>query len=234
MNPAPSAALRVIVVEDHDLLREEIVHHLRQQGFAAEGAMCAADLDERLAQGGADAVVLDLNLPGEDGLSIARRLRQAMPQIGIVMLTGRGGVPDRVRGYESGADIYLPKPVGGEELVAALGSLHRRIAPPAPEPWQLDRAARRLTGPAGRAVALSDREATVIAALALAPQRTLETPALLLLVGGDDEEFEKSYLENLLSRLRRKLADLATDPALPTVRVVRNVGYQLCLPVEVR
>ena len=121
-----SQSLRVALVEDDPLLRKEMHYHLKQQGFLVYAVDRGSSLDELLLTEPIDTVVLDLNLPGEDGLSIAKRIRLSIPSIVIVMLTARTATPERLRGYEAGADIYLSKPIDPEELTATLLSQHRR------------------------------------------------------------------------------------------------------------
>lgn len=103
-------------------------------------------------------VVLDLNLPGESGLDVARRLRATYPTLGIVMLTGRKEPADRLSGYVSGADVYLTKPASGEELLAVLASLQRRLRPQPSAAWQLDLQRRTITSPGGASSELSANE----------------------------------------------------------------------------
>ncbi len=113
--------LKVVVVEDQADLREVIVAFLGKQAHDVRGFDCADDLDEHLAKDWVDVLILDLNLPGEDGYSISERLRNAHPDIYIIMLTARTAVEDRVKGYASGADIYLDKPVSPIELQGSPG-----------------------------------------------------------------------------------------------------------------
>ncbi len=121
------SGLNIIVVEDHDDLREVTVEALRGLGHEARGLACAEALDAALRAAPADLLVLDLNLPGEDGIHLARRVRSARPEIGIIMVTVREQVRSRIEGYASGADLYLTKPTSLEELEAAIGALARRL-----------------------------------------------------------------------------------------------------------
>jgi DNA-binding response OmpR family regulator len=230
MNPPP----RIIVVEDYPILREEIVLHLNQEGFDAVGVGCGETLNEELERHPADILVLDLNLPHEDGLSIANRVRRAMPEIGIVILTARVRGTDKIRGYEAGADLYLTKPARPEELTAALRNLARRMqtSPNRREPvWQLDARRASLHAPAGGTVSLTANETLMLRRLALAPRQFLETHELLACLGQPVDESGKAKLEVFLSRLRRKLEPQAADG--PVVQAIRGRGYRLCLPIEV-
>ncbi|WP_295455743.1 helix-turn-helix domain-containing protein [uncultured Thiodictyon sp.] len=126
------SGLNIIVVEDHDDLREATVEALRGLGHAARGLTCAEALDAELRAAPADLLVLDLNLPGEDGISLARRMRVAWPAMGIIMVTVREQVRSKIEGYDSGADLYLTKPTSIGELEAAIGALARRLRAQAP------------------------------------------------------------------------------------------------------
>ena len=119
--------LNIVVVEDHDAIREVIVEELRLAGHTTLGVESAEELNERLEIQNIDLLILDLNLPGEDGISLGRRIRLTDPDIGIIMLTARSQLAEKVLGYESSADIYLTKPASMEELNAAINSLKRRI-----------------------------------------------------------------------------------------------------------
>lgn len=231
-----STRISVVVVEDHGILREELVDYLSLCGFAATGVNCGLGLNDWLDQQPRhpDLIILDLNLPGEDGLQIARRVRSTFPNIGLVMLTARKLPADRIRGYDSGADIYLTKPVTGEELFAALNSLHRRLLPSPTVGWQIDLSHALITGPNGMIGELSANELAVLVCMARAPEQLADSADMLLLCSDDGRLLDKGYLEVLLSRLRRKLSGLIHDRDTPLIRAVRGRGYQLLAPVEIR
>ncbi len=158
----------VLLVEDNIALREALQDQLSHSGFAVRGVGDGQELNQALAIAVPDVVVLDLNLPDEDGLSIAKRLRQALPQIGIVMLTARVRSIDRQEGYESGADVYLTKPVKPSELTTVLQTLCRRMAPLfSPDSWLLQMASLQLLPPAQAPIGLTVSEATLVHELAL-------------------------------------------------------------------
>ena len=117
------SSLSIIVVEDHDSLRMVTVEMLRQNGHNVIGLECAEDLDDEAGGQYADIFIIDLNLPNEDGLSLTRRIKKVNPNVGVIMMTARHQLSDRVIGYESGADIYLIKPVNPAELLAAITAL---------------------------------------------------------------------------------------------------------------
>lgn len=217
--------LSIIVVEDHDALREVTAGFLAELGYEVREAPDAETLDELMAQWPADVVVLDVNLPGEDGYSVCGRLRAARPALGIVMLTARTAGPDRVVGYEQGADVYLAKPTANEELAAAIHSLARRLKPgPDAADLRLDEARCEIQGPGG-VVALTESEAVALRALALAPGRQLEHWQLMEALGLSADTEGKAALEVRMVRLRRKLGQAGVPEA--ALQAVRRVGYRL-------
>ena len=126
---SPTLSLNIVLVEDHDLLRTVTESVLKEAGHNILALGCAEEVDEALSGMNPDLYILDLNLPGEDGISLARRIRRSHPRVGIIMTTVRSEVTDRLDGYESGADIYLPKPTDPSELLAAAVALTRRLRP---------------------------------------------------------------------------------------------------------
>jgi len=225
--------MNIVVVEDHDDLREVTVSALGARGHRAYGINCAEALGDELAGFAADVIIIDLSLPGEDGISLSRRLRAVNPELGIIMLTARDKAADVAMGYRSGADIYLTKPTSIEAMDAALQALVRRTgnSDAAVANYILKQSTRRLCGPAGD-VDLSSIEYTLLAALAQAQERFLESWQLIELSGKSANECTKHTLEVQIVRLRKKL-EQAGAPA-PTVKSVRGMGYQLCVPVIIR
>jgi two-component system phosphate regulon response regulator OmpR len=186
-------AIRVLILDDESEMRALLQRYLNSQGFAVQVAQDAAQLDTLLARSGFDVLVLDVMMPGEDGLSICRRLRAAGETIPIMMLTARGDPVDRIIGLEMGADDYLPKPFEPRELAARLNALARRQAMYAQGstkaaestlafgPFSLDFAARRLYRD-GQEVPLTSGEYTLLHSLAANPNRTLGRDRLLELL----------------------------------------------------
>lgn len=225
-----TASLNIVLVEDHDALRDVTAEVLREAGHHVKALSCAEDLGE-LAGCGVDLFILDLNLPGEDGISLARRLRQSFPLGGIIMTTARSGGQDQALGYASGADIYLVKPLAPGTLLAAIGALQRRLVPDAAQPGlRLARRQLTLSGAAG-AVPVQESEANLLSAFARAPGQRLETWQLAEILGGSDQESSKSSIEVRITRLRKKLRDCGADA--DCIRALRGVGYQLCVPVVI-
>ncbi|MCX8017571.1 MAG: response regulator transcription factor, partial [Rhodocyclaceae bacterium] len=205
------------------------VEALVEKGHRVVGVESAEALLELPAALRADLMVIDLNLPGEDGISLARRLRQAQPSLGIVMLTARARAEDKIAGYESGADIYLAKPVSVEELAAAVGALSTRLKGGRPGyDCRLHLASRTLSGPGGQ-TALTALECALLAALARAPGRRLEYWQLLEQAGRLADDAGKAMLEAPVSRLRAKFA--AVGKAGNPIKSIRRFGYQLCADV---
>lgn len=223
--------LTIVVVEDHDMLRETLVGHLNAAGYRTFGAAHAEALADELASVRPDLYLLDLNLPGEDGISLARRLRASEPGVGIVMLTARSSVTDRVTGYESGADAYLAKPIVLDELDAVLASVVRRVRPTAPSVFVLDTVHSRLIGPLGEAK-LSASQVALLAALARAPEHGLTTEQLVLALGHPPETYRKATLEVHVARVRERLEQVGADR--DGLAVVRGSGYRLAIDLKVR
>jgi DNA-binding response OmpR family regulator len=241
----------IIVVDDEPDLREAVAEYLTRRGFDVRRAEDAISLRRLLAERPADLVVLDISMPGEDGLSIARALR-AESDIGIVMLTAAGDVVDRVVGLEVGADDYIAKPVDLRELLARLRAVLRRreataqvlsaapaaqpaapaapAAPPQPEgrrvrmgrTW-LDLDQRRLTGADGSEIPLGPTEFALLRAFAERPNRILTRETLLELAHPrGDEHFDRS-IDVRIARIRRKVEAVPDRPAV--IKTVRGAGY---------
>ncbi len=174
--------------------------------------------------------MVDLNLPGEDGLSLTRRLRVTNPDIGIIMMTARTRTDDKRIGYESGADIYLAKPVSLDELAAAILALSRRLRPALPPPaaLMLDTVRLTLGGPRGL-TALSAPEAALLAAFARAQDHRLETWQIIGVLEQGDRAPNRNALNVTMSRLSAKVRQCGAG-AHP-LRSIRNWGYQFCEPI---
>ena len=225
--------MNIIVVEDHYDLRLTFVEHLLQEGYKVWGVSCGEDLNTLLATHSVDLLLLDVNLPGENGFQIARRLRDTHPNINIIMLTVKGGEPDRIKGYESGADMYMAKPVSPAELSAVVRSVYRRLQSEHVEDvvLELDIQHMKLTGPAGQ-VSLSKRDIAFIRALAVAPDRRLPYWRLFEATNRSlDDEHSKSQLELQIFRLRKKFTELGLDEHF--IKSIRGIGYQLTESVRV-
>jgi two-component system phosphate regulon response regulator OmpR len=226
---------RVLVVDDDARLRDLLQRYLGEQGFEVFVAADGAAMSRWLARNAVDLVILDLMLPGEDGLALCRKLRGAGEAVPIIMLTARGDEVDRIVGLEMGADDYLPKPFNPRELVARINAVLRRRPPPAPPgapsteeatvafgPFVLDLATRTLARD-GVSVALTSGEFSLLRALVTHPRQPLARDRLMELARGRElEAFERS-IDVQVSRLRRIVED---DPARPRyIQTVWGFGY---------
>jgi len=226
-------APRILVVDDDPDLRTLLCTYLSANGFSVEAVGDGAAMRVALLAGMPDAIVLDLMLPGEDGLSITRALR-AQSNVPILMLSARGEELDRIIGLEVGVDDYLAKPFGPRELLARLRALVRRShpAPQAPEnladshksfgPFVLETSGRRLMRD-GQEVPLTSAEFDLLSAFLARPNRVLSRDSLVdVLKGYSRDPFDRS-IDNRVTRLRRKIETDAAAPAY--IRTVRGEGY---------
>ncbi|MGV3572833.1 MAG: response regulator [Ramlibacter sp.] len=223
--------MRVLIVEDDLLLGQALATGLRQLGHAADWFTGGSDADGALLTAPYDAVVLDLGLPGGDGMVWLRRWRDRGVKLPVLILTARDGVDQRIAGLDAGADDYLLKPISIDELAARLRALLRRSAGRPQPVWQHGaleyEPAAKLVRWKGRPVDLTARELALLEALLQEPQRVM-SKALLRdkLYDWSDAEPEGNSLEVHVHHLRRKI-----DPGI--VRTVRGVGYALGAPEPV-
>lgn len=229
--------LVVAIVEDDRLLRQEIELHLKANNFTVYGVSSGAALNDLVTAEPIDMFIIDLNLPGEGGLSICKRLRQSIPKAGIVIMTARVALHDRLAGYShGGADFYLTKPISPDELVMVLLSLGRRVKMLSDDgEWSLSLRDRILLGPdPWQKLRLTSREKTLLVALSHAKDKTLESGALCDLFSAEDAEegMSKHALEELIARLRKKFKSVQASDAEPAIKSVWGVGYQLCVPIS--
>ncbi|WP_173980002.1 response regulator [Magnetospirillum sp. UT-4] len=233
----------ILVVDDDREIRDLLARFLARHGLRVSVAKDGADMERALGERAIDLVVLDLMMPGEDGLSLTRRLRANGNGVPIVMLTAMGEDSDRIVGLEMGADDYLPKPFNPRELLARIKAVLRRAREPAQQArgggegyrfagWALDVATRDLTDPAGVLVALSAGEFDLLLAFVEHPRRVLSRDQLLDLARGRMAvPFDRS-VDIQVSRLRRKLGEDPKDPQL--IKTVRGGGYLFTPEVERR
>jgi len=223
-----TSKLRVIIVEDEVELRSVLVEILSRLGLDVRGVGDGASLDSALADYSTDIVVLDLNLPGEDGVDIAQRLRRTC-NCGIVMTTSRAQISERVAGFQRGADLYFVKPIDPMELYAALLSLGRRLMgiPPG-QPgnafWRFNPRHSVLMTPGEISINLSARESIVMRLLLAVPGATVSRSGIFSALGDPDDEYADKRLETLLSRLRSKVHTLDPEAELP-IRARHCMGY---------
>lgn len=224
----------VAVVEDDPEIRDLVFHLLEREGFVPSACSDGAELDRLLARRRVDLVLLDLMLPGEDGLSICRRLQGLPVPVPVIMVTAKGDDIDRILGLELGADDYLAKPFNPRELLARVRAVLRRTREahrPQPTPgriyrfdgWALDAGSRNLLAPNGEKVDLTGGEFALLLAMVDHPQRVLTRDQLLDWTRGRDAGPYDRTIDVQLSRLRRKLGD--TPGNISMIRTVRGGGY---------
>ena len=222
----------ILIVEDEKEIRDLLAHYLRKEGFRPSAA---PDGEAGLARARAerpDLVVLDVLLPGMDGLEVLRRIRAGAETAGIpvIMLTAKGGETDRVVGLELGADDYIPKPFSPREVVARIKAVFRRSAPGAAADdaqvlvhggIRLD-AARHEVRDRGKPVALTSKEFRILHALLAASGRVLSREAILSRVWGDDTHVVSRAVDVHIANIRRKIPALAE-----AIQTVKDAGYRI-------
>jgi two-component system, OmpR family, response regulator len=235
----------ILIVDDDVEIRGLLTQYLEKNGFKATAAADGRQMRAALAAGPVDLIVLDLMLPGEDGLALCRHLRGGGPgSVPILMLTARNEDTDRIVGLEMGADDYLAKPFVARELLARIAAVLRRtrMLPPnigsSAEParmlafggWSLDTTERHLIDGAGTMVSLSGAEYRLLRVFLDHPQRVLSRDQLLTLTQGRDADVFDRSIDLLVSRLRQRLGDEAREPRY--IKTVRSEGYVFSAAIE--
>jgi two-component system phosphate regulon response regulator OmpR len=238
VSPAADPLFQLLVVDDEPELRQLLAEYFGRHGFAVRMASDAAAARLLIAQAVPALAILDINMPGENGLSLARWLREAHPHVGLVMLTTAGESVDRIVGLELGADDYVPKPFELRELLARVRALQRRlVAAPAPaaapaEPTTrrvrfgactLDLDQRRLFGAESQEIEISAAEFDLLALFARHPNRPLNRDQIMEQAHNRGWDVFDRSIDLRVMRLRRKIE---RNPDKPEVlKTVRNVGY---------
>jgi two-component system phosphate regulon response regulator OmpR len=223
--------LKIALVEDSDDLRDLLKRDISKAGYTVYSAESAEDLDDLVTHTHIDLLILDLNLPGEDGLSIAKRYKRSNPGLYIIMLTARAREQDRIDGYESGADVYLTKPISSVELMAAIGSVSRRLRK-LHDPQDVILNTRTMTLTGVKTVELGRIEIVLLKALNESPNGNLPYFRLLELCGEIEmNEHSKAALEVRVVRLRKKLSDAGIEGK--GIRAIRGEGYQLLSRIKI-
>jgi two-component system OmpR family response regulator len=229
----------ILVVDDDPGIRNLLGEYLERNGFRVSLATDGREMRQMLDAGRPELVVLDIMLPGEDGLALCRDLR-ARSRLPVIMLTARTDELDRIIGLEMGADDYLAKPFNPRELLARINSVLRRARALPPEQgaahrvrfagWTLDLAARELIAPDELVVSLSGAEFRLLAVFVEYPNRVLDRNKLMdLALGRESAPFDRS-IDVQVSRLRARLRDEGREPRI--IKTVRNEGYVLAAAVE--
>ncbi|MEI7739564.1 MAG: response regulator transcription factor [Betaproteobacteria bacterium] len=228
----------VALVEDDRLLRQEVENHLKANGFLVYSAASASELNDSVIQESVDIFIIDMSLPGESGLSLCKRIRASLPNVGIVIMTANANLHDRIAGYShGGADMYLTKPVSPVELVLVLQGLGKRVKKLLTEnSWSLKIQDRVLISPDGsQKLRLTSREKTLLIALANAKGNILDSGSLSDLFTTDDIDdiMSKHALEEMIARFRKKIKSATPADTEPAIKSVWGKGYQLCLKLEI-
>jgi two-component system OmpR family response regulator len=233
----------VLIVDDDSEIRSLLREYLQKNGYRVMAVADGKSMWAALEEAKPDIIVLDLMLPGDDGLTLCRNLR-ARSEIPVIMLTARGEETDRIVGLEMGADDYLAKPFNPRELLARIKSILRRARalPENLQPdeansirfagWTLDTAARNLHSPEGVVVDLSGTEYKLLRVFLAHPNRVLSRDQLIdLMLSRDATPFDRS-IDVQVSRLRHRLGEAANEPAI--IKTVRGEGYVLSAEVETK
>jgi len=235
----------ILVVDDDRDIRELIVDYLLKSGYRATGAANGKEMRAVLDKQAVDLVVLDIMMPGDDGLTLCRQLRSGQHKdLPILMLTARHDDMDRILGLEMGADDYVVKPFVARELLARIKAIMRRFRTLPPNlqvteagriiafgDWKLDTSARHLLDPTGTIVALSGAEYRLLRVFVDHPQRVLTRDQLLNFTQGRDAELFERSIDLLVSRVRQRLNEDARTPLY--IKTVRSEGYVFSMPVSI-
>lgn len=229
----------ILLVDDEEALRQPLAAYLARQGFGVTEAASAAEARTHLREHTPDIVLLDIMMPGEDGLSLCRHLSESRA-IPTILLTAKGEAMDRIIGLEIGADDYVVKPFEPRELVARIRSVLRRAAKGGTAPteeevfafegWLLDPLKRRLTAPDGALVPISSVEFRLLMAFVEHPRQVLDRDRLLDMVQGREAHLFDRAVDNQVSRLRRKIEVDSRNPTL--IQTVWGGGYMLAADVR--
>ena len=222
--------MNILIVEDYIELQQAWAQGLNRRGHTAVGVSQAEEVDAKLSGFAAQIVIVDLNLPGEDGLSLSRRLRHAHPDLGIIIASARNSTLDRISGFQTGADNYLIKPIALEELYAVVESLARRLQglrsssadASTPSCIELDSSTLQVRGPGGTQK-LTTSEYALLSGLTQAKDRAMPPHEIYQLLGR--QSGKKSALEAMVYRVRRKLAGAGAGEH--SIRAHRLKGYQV-------
>lgn len=230
------SCLNIVLIEDHDVLRELLQQALEEVGHHVVALSSAEELEDEPGSQAVDVFLVDLNLPGEDGLSLSGRLRKAYPLAGLIILTARSALADKLAGYASGADVYLTKPIDVPELCAAVAAFARRrqsLGKLMAEQAALVLCQQSMTvgRTGGVFVKLSADESAMLAMFSRAPGHRVAYWQIAETLSLDVQTYSKSSLEVRIVRLRKKL--IAAGALAECIKAVRGYGYQLCIDLQI-
>ncbi len=232
---------RILIVDDDPRICRLLCNYLGDEGFHVATAACGDEMWQLINQQMPDLVILDLMLPGEDGLTIARKLR-SQSSVGIIILTGKGETIDKIIGLEIGADDYLAKPFDNRELLARIRSVFRRIQENHTQAnltsfkiarfgdWVLDIRANELKSSDGEKVKLTEFEFQVLLTFINNVNRELSRDQILTIVSGHKWNPSDRSVDVVVGKLRRKLKDSPDEPLF--IKTIRTRGYKFTAPVE--
>jgi DNA-binding response OmpR family regulator len=228
---------RILVVEDEPSLRNDLVEYLAMRGYATEGIGTARELRAALATAPAAIVILDIGLPDGNGFDLAGEIR-ARHDCGIIMLTALGEADDRIRGFESGADIYLVKHSSLREIEATVQSLMRRLQDPRnravgrdADQWRLRRSTWQLVAPNRSEIKLTATELAFVTALLEKAGQPCSRDELAQLLARPQTNWDNRHLDAVVNRLRRKIKDYAQIEA--PIKMIYGRGYAFSAPVSI-
>jgi two-component system, OmpR family, response regulator len=231
----------ILIVDDDAEIRNLLGRYLQKNGLRTTAVGDGRAMWQALDKGVFDLIVLDLMLPGDDGLTLCRTLR-ARSDIPVIMLTARGEETDRIVGLEMGADDYLPKPFSARELLARIKVILRRVRslPPNLRPeaqreihfgdWMLDTSHRHLVSPSGVVAPIGGAEYRLLRIFLDHPNRVLSRDQLIEMTQGKEADALDRSIDVQVSRLRRRLGDGSREPGM--IKTVRGEGYVLSVPVQ--
>ncbi len=234
----------ILVVDDDPKIRRLIQRILEQEGYRIRTASNGQEMRQQVAEVKVDLILLDIRLPDEDGFTLVKELN-SVPDLAVIMVTGKADPLDKVLGLELGADDYVTKPFHDRELLARVRSVLRRAHQENPLPqvrpdrtvacfagWRLNTPAQELVSAQGDQVFLTTREYQLLVALVEHSQRVLSRDSILESLSGRDWTPIDRSVDVLVAKLRRKLGDDANRPQI--IKTIRGTGYKLCCPVEFR
>ena len=238
-----SASAAILIVDDDERLRRTVSYHLRKEGYGVLEARNGKEMRQRLEKESIDLVILDLMLPDDDGLTLARQLR-SQSNVAIIMLTGKVETIDKVVGLEVGADDYVTKPFDSRELLARVRTVLRR-APGAEkhgtasaimsahfDGWRLDLVTQDLVSPGGKPVHLTSHQFQLLASLVTEADRPLSRTEISNSISGRDWSPLNRSVDVLVAKLRQKIEKDHRAPRL--IKTVRGIGYKFAARVELQ